>query len=150
MNGFHSECENNATNDKLPTARQFGLQYPELRKAKVKITLFWGDCCAGENSFQVSFYQWLRKVRGEKFYRRLYTSYEGDRVILDFSFSENGIIVSNDDGGIPCEGNWDDVGYIDSYTGGLKVEGPIIDGKDAAQLFLQLFVHQEMNLLEKN
>ena len=36
------------------------------------------------------------------------------------------------------------------YTGGLKVEGPIIDGKDAAQLFLQLFVHQEMNLLEKN
>ena len=56
MNGFHSECENDATNDKLPTARQFGLQYPELRKAKVKITLFGGDCCAGENSFQVSFY----------------------------------------------------------------------------------------------
>ena len=120
MNGFHSECENDATNDKLPTARQFGLQYPELRKVKVKITLFWDDCCAGENSFQVSFYQWLRKVRGEKFFRRLYTSYEGDRVILDFSFSENGIIVSNDDGGIPWEGNWDDVGYIDSYTGGLK------------------------------
>lgn len=63
MNGFHSECENDATNDKLPTARQFGLQYPELRKAKVKITLFWGDCCAGGNSFQVSFYQWLRLVR---------------------------------------------------------------------------------------
>lgn len=39
MNGFHSECENDATNDKLPTARQFGLQYPELRKAKVKITV---------------------------------------------------------------------------------------------------------------
>lgn len=56
-----------------------------------------------------------------------------------FSFSENGIIVSNDDGGIPWEGNFDDVGYIDSYTGGLKVEGPIIDGKDAAQLFLKFF-----------
>lgn len=40
MNGFHSECENDATNDKLPTARQFGLQYPELRKAKVKIHSF--------------------------------------------------------------------------------------------------------------
>jgi hypothetical protein len=69
MNGFHSECENDSTNDKFPTVRQFGLQYPELRKAKVKITLFWGDCCAGENSFQASFYQWLRMVRGEKFFR---------------------------------------------------------------------------------
>lgn len=88
-------------------------------------------------------------VRGEKFFRRLYTSYEGDRVILDFSFYANRIIVLNDDRGIPWEGNWDDVGYIGSYTGGLKIEGPIIDGKDAAQLFFQLFVHQEMNLLEK-
>lgn len=86
MNGFHSECENDSTNDKFPTVRQFGLQYPELRKAKVKITLFWGDCCAGENSFQASFYQWLRMVRGEKFFRWLYTSYEGERVILDFPF----------------------------------------------------------------
>lgn len=126
MNDFHSECENDSTNDKLPTARQFGLQYPELRKAKVKITLFWGDCYAGGNSFQVSFYKWLRMVRGEKFFRRLYTLYEGERVILDLIFSENEIIVSNDDGGIPWEGNWDDVGYIDSYTGGLKVEGPML------------------------
>lgn len=42
------------------------------------------------------------------------------------------------------------IGMTLAITGGLKVEGPIIDGKDAAQLFLQLFVHQEMNLLEKN
>ena len=84
-------------------------------------------------------------VRGEKFFRRLYTSYEGDRVILDFTFSETGIIVSNDDGGIPWEGNWDDVGYIDSYTGGLKVEGPIIYEKDVAMSFLKFFAHQTIS-----
>lgn len=135
---FDSCCIENTRQghkDTLPTARQFGIKYPELRKAKVTITLWWGDYCAGEDSFNVSFYQWLRIVRGEQYFRRIKTSYEGDSVVLEFSFSKDGIIVTNDDGGTIWEGQIDDICYKDRH-GYIQIEGPIIEDKDIAKAFL--------------
>lgn len=118
----------------LPTARQFGRMYPELRTAEVWLTVSWWED-RGLDSIGISFFRWLRIIRGEPFEKRQRPTWSEDtyyRPVWRFRpYGDDGIYATYGD---DFE-SWD---FWEDDIEGLRIEGPEIGGTDMAWLAYRL------------